>query len=56
MIKIFPFEFRGQTLFAVFSHGMVRRKRGRRFVWMTGGDCKMIDCTAEEVGQLMGGN
>lgn len=55
-IFIHPWLFRGAPVFTAFSHGYARRKNGRTFRLTPSGGCRMEDLTAEEIGQLLGGN
>jgi hypothetical protein len=50
--------WRGQPIISVFAHGYARRwdRRQRKFILAPQSACQLEDLTAEEVGQLLGGN
>ena len=56
-IYLMSWIWRGQPIISVFSHRYVRRwNRYRRKYVFSAGEATMEDLTAEEVGQLLGGN
>jgi len=56
--RILSWTWRGQPIHSLFHHAYVRRwhRGSRKFRLVPQGTCTLEDLTAEEVGQLMGGN
>lgn len=53
---ILTWTFRGRTVHTAFSHRYRRRRYGGKLVITPASVSAMEDLTAEEVGQLLGGN
>ncbi len=57
--RIFQWNYKGQTLFTIFERGWKRQwyPRHGRFFWAPRIHSEILgDYTAEEIGQLLGGN
>lgn len=55
-IYILSWIYGGQQVHTAFTRGYHRRRYGRRMLLVPEVECGMEDMTAEEIGQLLGGN